>query len=103
MNHAEFLQEIIACIHLLSHAILILMATQTNKNLLKRITINPDQCGGRPCIRGMRIRVSDILDLMAAGLKVEDVLKELPDLEADDIKAAIQYASRKVNHAVLAA
>jgi len=68
-----------------------------------RITVNPAQCNGRPCIRGMRIRVSDILDLLAAGLDSKQILEELPDLEPDDIKAAIQYAARKVNHAVLAA
>ncbi len=91
------------CIHLLFHAIINNMSIQTNHALLKRITINAAQCGGRPCIRGMRIRVSDILDLLASGLKIEEVTKELPDLELDDVKAAIHYASQKVNHAVLAA
>jgi uncharacterized protein (DUF433 family) len=61
-------------------------------NLLSRITINPKQCGGRPCIRGMRIRVSDVLDLFAAGLNAEQILEEIPDLEADDLKAALLYA-----------
>lgn len=69
--------------------------------LLERITINPKQCGGRPCIRGMRIRVSDVLDLFAAGLSAEKILAEMPDLEADDLKAALSYASRKLNHPVL--
>jgi uncharacterized protein (DUF433 family) len=72
-------------------------------NLLARITINPKQCGGRPCIRGMRIRVSDVLDLFAAGLSAEEILEEMPDLEADDLKAALLYASRKLNHPVLVA
>ncbi|HLO88389.1 MAG TPA: DUF433 domain-containing protein [Nostocaceae cyanobacterium] len=72
-------------------------------NLLERITINPKQCGGRPCIRGMRIRVSDVLDLFAAGLSAEEILEDLPDLEADDLKAALLYASRKLNHPVLVA
>lgn len=72
-------------------------------NLLERITINPRQCGGRPCIRGMRIRVSDVLDLFASGLSAEQILEEMPDLEADDLKAALQYASRKLNHPVLIA
>lgn len=58
--------------------------------LLERITINPAQCGGRPCIRGMRIRVIDVLDLLTAGLTAEDVLEELPDLEMEDILAALQ-------------
>ncbi|BAS58601.1 MULTISPECIES: DUF433 domain-containing protein [Leptolyngbya] len=72
-------------------------------DLLKRITVNPKQCGGRPCIRGMRIRVSDVLDLFAAGLSAEQILEELPDLERDDLRAALAYASRKVNHPVLVA
>jgi uncharacterized protein (DUF433 family) len=58
-------------------------------NLLERITVNPEQCGGRPCIRGMRIRVTDVLDLMAAGLTREQVLEELPDLEPEDIRAVL--------------
>ena len=62
-------------------------------NLLERITINPDQCGGRPCIRGMRIRVIDVLDLFAAGLTSEQILEEMPDLEKEDLKAALQYAA----------
>jgi uncharacterized protein (DUF433 family) len=72
-------------------------------DLLRRITINPEQCGGRPCIRGMRIRVIDVLDLLAAGLSREQVLEELPDLESDDISAALQYASRRLDHPVIAA
>lgn len=72
-------------------------------NLLDRITINPEQCGGRPCIRGMRIRVIDVLDLLAAGLSREQVLEELPDLEPEDITATLQYASRRLDHPVLAA
>jgi uncharacterized protein (DUF433 family) len=72
-------------------------------NLLNRITINPEQCGGRPCIRGMRIRVVDVLDLLAAGLSTEQVLEELPDLEPEDIAAALKFAARKLDHPVLAA
>ncbi|TRU37840.1 MAG: DUF433 domain-containing protein [Microcystis aeruginosa Ma_MB_F_20061100_S20] len=71
--------------------------------LLSRITVNPRQCGGRACIRGMRIRVSDVLDLFAAGLSAREILDEIPDLEADDLKAALLYASRKLNHPVLLA
>jgi uncharacterized protein (DUF433 family) len=71
--------------------------------LLDRITVNPDQCGGRPCVRSMRIRVIDILDLLAAGLSREQVLEELPDLEPEDVTAALQYASRRLDHPVLAA
>lgn len=71
--------------------------------LLEGITINPKQCGGRPCIRGMRIRVSDVLDLLAAGLSFEEILEEMPDLEMDDLKAALTYASRKLDHPILVA
>jgi uncharacterized protein (DUF433 family) len=72
-------------------------------NLLERITINPKQCGGRPCIRGMRIRVSDVLDLFASELSAAQILEEMPDLEADDLKAALQYAARNAQHPVLVA
>ena len=72
-------------------------------NLLDRITFNPRQCGGRPCIRGMRIRVVDVLDLLEAGLSAAQVVEELPDLELDDVRAAIAYARKKVDHPVLAA
>ncbi|MEG4209573.1 DUF433 domain-containing protein [Microcoleus sp. S13_B4] len=71
--------------------------------LFDRITVNPRQCGGRPCIRGMRIRVIDILELLAAGLSFEQILEELPDLELEDIKAALLYAVRKLDHPFLAA
>ena len=69
----------------------------------ERITINPEQCGGRPCIRGMRIRVIDVLDLFAAGLSAEQILEEMPDLEMDDLKAALNYAARRLDHPILAA
>lgn len=72
-------------------------------DILERITINPQQCGGRPCIRGMRIRVSDVLDLFAAGLNSEEILAEMPDLEADDLRAALIYAARKLDHPILVA
>ena len=73
------------------------------ENLLNRITVNPEQCRGRPCVRGMRIRVVDILDLYAAGLTSEQILEELPDLEPDDLKASLTYASRRLDHPVIAA
>ena len=76
---------------------------ESTKGVLERITINPEQCGGRPCIRGMRIRVTDVLDLLAAGLSYEQVLEELPDLEPEDITASLKFASRRLDHPVLAA
>lgn len=68
-----------------------------------RITVDPAQCGGRPCIRGMRIRVQDVLDLLAAGLSRSEVLTDLPDLEPQDIEAALRYASARLDHPVLLA
>lgn len=61
--------------------------------LSDRITIDPLQCGGRPCIRGMRICVSDVLDLLAAGLKPDQVVDELPDLELADVTACLQLST----------
>lgn len=71
--------------------------------LLERITVNPRQCGGRPCIRGMRIRVIDILDMLGAGMSAGQILEDYPDLEAEDISAALRYASRRLDHPILAA
>ncbi len=71
--------------------------------LVDRITVDPGQCGGRPCIRGMRIRVSDVLDLLAAGLSQDQVLAELPDLVAEDVEAALRFASQRVDHTIVAA
>ena len=68
---------------------------------LARISINDAQCGGRPCIRGMRIRVTDILELISAGASFEEILEDYPDLEREDIFAAIEYAARLTDHAVL--
>jgi uncharacterized protein (DUF433 family) len=60
---------------------------------LDRITINPQQCGGRPCIRGLRIRVKDILDLLAAGVPEPEILNDFPYLEPQDIRAALEFAA----------
>lgn len=68
-----------------------------------RITVEPDKCGGRPCIRGMRIRVTDILDLLASGLTQSQILEEMPDLQMEDIEAALRYVSSKFNYPILAA
>ena len=66
--------------------------------LFERITENPRQCGGRPCIRGMRIRVMDVLDLLAHGLRAEQILEEHPDLEPEDISACLRFASSRLNN-----
>ena len=66
-----------------------------------RITIEPGKCGGKPCIRGMRIRVSDVLELLANGASAEEILADYPYLERDDILAAIAYAAQQTNHVVV--
>lgn len=68
---------------------------------LHRITVDPNQCGGRPCLRRLRIRVRDILDLLAAGATREEILADYPILEAGDISAALEYAARQNDHPVL--
>lgn len=68
-----------------------------------RITFNPEQCGGRPCVRGMRIRVKDVLDLLAAGVREAEILEDFPYLESDDITACLEYAAEEVDHPVLIA
>ena len=64
-----------------------------SSNLLDRITVNPAQCGGHPCIRGYRIRVIDVLDLLGAGSSVDEIMEEFESLEREDIQAVMQYAS----------
>jgi len=71
------------------------------KEIADRITVNPAMVGGRPCIRGMRIRVTDVLDLLANGLSHAELIDELPDLVAEDISACLRYASRQVDHPVV--
>lgn len=67
-----------------------------------RITFNPNQCGGKPCVRGMRIRVTDVIELLATGLTIEEIVtEELPDLAYDDVVACLNYAAAKLDHTVL--
>jgi uncharacterized protein (DUF433 family) len=68
---------------------------------MARVTLDPNQCGGRPCLRGMRVRVKDVLDLLAAGASREEILADYPLLEAADITAALEYAARSSDHPVL--
>jgi len=70
---------------------------------VERITINPLQCGGKPCVRGMRIRVKDILDMLAGGATSEQILADYTDLEPEDIRACLAYAARYLDHPVLVA
>jgi uncharacterized protein (DUF433 family) len=68
---------------------------------LDRITSDPQVCGGRPCIRGQRIRVTDILDMLAAGANRADILRDYPYLEDEDIAAALEYAAKNLDHPVI--
>ena len=72
-------------------------------NLIERITIEPGKCGGRPCIRGLRIRVKDVLGLLAAGASHQEILEDYPDLEDADILAALSYAAEQSDHLILRA
>ena len=70
-------------------------------NLIERITIEPGKCGGRPCIRGLRIRVKDVLGLLVAGASHQEILEDYPDLEEADILAALTYAAEQSDHLIL--
>ncbi len=74
------------------------MAERKLDSIDQIITVNPKQCGGVPCIRGLRIRVTDVLDLLANGLSTEQIIEEHPDLTAKDVSACIRYAAEKINH-----
>ena len=68
-----------------------------------RITVDPNMCSGRPCIRGLRVRVKDVLEMMASGMTKEDILNDFPYLEAEDISASLEYAAKQVDHPILQA
>ncbi len=72
-----------------------------NHERLNRITVEPGKCGGRPCIRGQRIRVSDVLELLASGASFDEILADYPSLEREDILAALDYAAHQTDHVVL--
>jgi uncharacterized protein (DUF433 family) len=72
-----------------------------NLGRLNRITVEPGKCGGRPCIRGLRLRVSDVLQLLGAGASFEEILADYPFLEREDILAALEYAAHQTDHVVL--
>ncbi len=72
-------------------------------DLTERITVDPELCGARPCIRGLRIRVSDVLDMLAAGMTADDILRDYPYLEREDIAACLRFAAHWLNHPVLRA
>lgn len=62
-----------------------------------RITVNPKQCGGKPCVRGMRIRVIDVLELLEAGMTQDEIIRQLPDPEIDDVAACVEYSKTSEN------
>jgi uncharacterized protein (DUF433 family) len=70
---------------------------------LDRITFDPEQCGGRPCIRGMRIRVKDILEMLAARVPEAEILADFPYLEPEDIQASLEFAAAEMDHAIVKA
>lgn len=72
-------------------------------NLLNRITVEVGKCGGRPCIRGMRIRVQDVLGMLAEGMETNEILEDYPYLERADIRAVLMYAARQFDHPILLA
>lgn len=74
-----------------------------NSHLAARITFDPHQCGGRPCVRGMRIRVADILEMLSQGVEANEILADFPDLEAEDISACLRFAAKRVDMVRLAA
>lgn len=69
-----------------------------SEQLLQRITSNPEIFGGKAIIRGMRVRVVDVIEMLAAGMTSQDILNDFPYLEADDIQACLYYAAQKLNH-----
>ncbi|WP_292067362.1 DUF433 domain-containing protein [Brevundimonas sp. UBA7664] len=72
-------------------------------DLLSRVTLDPQQCGGRPCLRGTRMRVQDVLDMLAGGATAEEILTDFPYLEADDIRASIAYAAASIGDTAVVA
>jgi len=78
-------------------------ANSMNLERLNRITVEAGKCGGRPCIRGQRIRVTDVLELLSAGASIEEILRDYPSLEREDILAALDYAAHQTDHVVLPA
>ena len=72
-------------------------------NLLDRVTVDPEICGGRPCIRGMRVRVKDVLDMLAGGSTRAAILADFPYLQDEDITAALEFASRATDHPIMVA
>jgi uncharacterized protein (DUF433 family) len=75
--------------------------SESERHLLQRITTEPGKCGGKPCIRSMRIRVTDVLELLANNVSPEQILADYPDLEPEDIQASLRFAAQRASHARL--
>ncbi len=75
----------------------------SSNELLSRITQQPGHCGGRPCIRGLRIRVADILQMLAEGVSEQEILQDFPDLATEDIRASLMFAAKRAAHVQVAA
>lgn len=73
-------------------------STMNTPDSLKRITIQPDQCGGRPCVPGTKMRVVDVLELLSSGAEHAEILRDYPSLERKDILACLEYAARQIEH-----
>ena len=69
----------------------------TQASLMSQITQNPEQCGGSPCIRGMRICISDILEMLAENMSSAEILEDFPDLEPENIQACLLFAARRTH------
>jgi uncharacterized protein (DUF433 family) len=78
-----------------------IIGNSMNLERLHRITVEAGKCGGRPCIRGQRIRVTDVLELLGARASFEEILADYPFLEREDILAALDYAAYQTDHVVL--
>lgn len=79
------------------------MTTEPSQDPLSRITVNPAVCGGRPCIRDLRVRVSDVLEMLAGGSSADEILKDYPYLEREDLAACLSFAAKSMDHPVLRA
>ena len=75
----------------------------SHAELSSRITIDPDICGGRPCIRGMRVRVSDLIEMLADNVSFEQIVSDFPYLQTDDLKAALRFAASAIDHRIIQA
>ena len=89
------------CVAVLENGLELMSEVNYLQPMNERITCNPNQCGGRPCIRGLRVRVKDVLDMLAAKVSRQEILEDFPYLEDEDIDACLRYAAAEADHPVL--